>query len=536
MSGWAALRKRLVNGAAVTPIAAPKLKIVETKEFDKVLKPEAPKRLPLTREYYEDQDGVLHSAAWLPTFRQLCLMESPAYELLAWGNRGGGKSDWLLADFCNDVGTGLGADWRGLIIRREFKDLADIVERSKKRIPQLIPGAKFHGSPDALGWTFPDGAKLLFRHAKRPEDISQFIGQEWPWLGFDELCNWSEPNLYFDIQSCARSSNPNVRPRVRAATNPWGPGAHWVKERFIDRAPQGVFIDEERTVVFGGVAETHTISRVHARIDFRDNDFLINADPTYLARMAPSDPAKRRAWIDGEWDLSVGGFFSGVWSTDTHVLAPFQIPRNWRIDRSHDWGAASPHCTLYFAEANGEDVEIAPGVWYRFPRGTLFVIQEIYGWNGEPNKGNRQIDAEIARDIRAMDRTVSAFHGGNPVKKGPADTQIFAAPQGKAIVDTYRTQHVDFDPADKSPGSRISGAKRVVDRMVSSEPFGEGRPMEQPGLFVFSICIHTIRTVPKLQRDEKEPDDVDTTGEDHAYDPIRYRVLAERRTAIVGKI
>lgn len=536
---WANLKKQLKNSpGGLKPklnlqAQAKVLKVVE-KEVVKG-EPPPPKRLPMTRDYYEDDNGVLHPAAWLPTFRQLCLMESPVFELLAWGNRGGGKSDWLIADFCNDVGTGLGADWRGLIIRREHKDLADIVERSKKRIPALFPGAKFHASADAMGWTFPDGARLLFRHASRPEHISQFLGQEWPWLGFDELCNWSEPTLYFDIMSCARSSNPRVRPRVRSATNPWGPGAHWVKDRFIDKAGQGVIIDEEKKLTFGGIEETHIISRVHARIDFRDNDFLLAADPTYLARIAPSDPAKRRAWIDGEWDLSVGGFFSGIWNTDTHVIAPFTVPHTWRVDRSHDWGAASPHCTLYFAESDGCEVEIAPGVSYTFPKGTLFVIQEIYGWNGEPNKGNRQIDAEIARDIKAMDRTVQKVHGVR-VKPGPADTQIFAAPQGKGIIDTYRSELVDFVPADKTPGSRVSGWKSVVDKMVSSEPFSQGRPMEGPGLFFFSSCVHCIRTIPKLQRDEKKPDDVDTDGEDHAGDVLRYRVLAERKTAIVGKM
>lgn len=487
------------------------------------------------KTYYKTPTGVIVPEAWRPTFIQNFLMASPAFEMLAWGNRGGGKSDWLLADFCNDVGKGAKGDWRGLILRREYKDLADIVERSKKRIPQLIPGAKFHASADALGWTFPDGAKLLFRHAKRPEDISQYLGQEWPWLGFDELCNWHEPGLYFDIISCVRSSNPLVRPRVRSATNPWGPGAWWVKERFIDAGAQMQMIDEAREIDFGTHRETFKITRTHVRLDFRDNDHMMKADPSYLARIMPSDKAKRAAWIEGRWDLSVGGFFSGVWSNDTHVIKPFLIPSHWRVDRAHDWGAASPHCTIWFAESDGSDVEIDKGVWYRFPRGTLFCIAEIYGWNGEPNKGRRDTDGEIARDIKAMDRTVQNVHGVR-VMRGPADTQIFNAPQGKAIIDTYRSELVDFDEADKSPGSRITGAKNVIDRMVSSEAFGEGNPMEAPGLFVFSTCKHIIRTVPKLQRDEKKPDDVDSDGEDHAYDPIRYRCLAERRGLMLGKM
>jgi len=474
--------------------------------------------------------------AWAPSPRQSYLLRTPVFEFLAWGNRGGGKSDWLLADFAQDVGKGLGADWRGLILRREYKDLADIVERSKKWFPRIFPDAKFHASADALGWTFATGEKLIFRHAKRPADISQFLGQEWPWLGFDELCNWSTPDLYMDIMTSARSSNPLVTPRIRAATNPWGPGAWWVKARFIDAMKEGEIFRDERTLHFEGeLPQTFVVTRSHAKIDFRHNLTMRRADPGYLARVMPSDPAKRAAWIEGRWDLSVGGFFSGVWSIDVHTIAPFTIPKTWRVDRAHDWGATSPHCTLWFAESDGSRVEIEPGVWFAFPRGTLFVIAEIYGWNGEPNKGRRDSDFIIASDIKEVDNIVSRAHGGHAVFRGPADTQIFDAPQGKAIIDTYRRAKVDFDPADKSPGSRVTGAKQVMDRLCAVEPFGEGRPMEEPGLIVFSTCKQTIRTLPLLQRDEKNPDDIDSSGEDHAYDPVRYRCLASRNVTKQGR-
>jgi hypothetical protein len=35
-------------------------------------------------------------------------------------------------------------------------------------------------------------------------------------------------------------------------------------------------------------------------------------------------------------------------------------------------------------------------------------------------------------------------------------------------------------------------------------------------------CTSLIRTLPKLPRDEKNPEDVDTDAEDHPYDGIRY--------------
>lgn len=54
--------------------------------------------------------------------------------------------------------------------------------------------------------------------------------------------------------------------------------------------------------------------------------------------------------------------------------------------------------------------------------------------------------------------------------------------------------------------------------------------MERPGFFVFSSCPHVIRTVPNLQNDSDNPEDIDSSGEDHFWDVIRYRVLKSAKT------
>jgi len=53
--------------------------------------------------------------------------------------------------------------------------------------------------------------------------------------------------------------------------------------------------------------------------------------------------------------------------------------------------------------------------------------------------------------------------------------------------------------------------------------------MEHPGIFIFDTCTDWIRTVPVLPRSEKDPEDVDTEAEDHAYDETRYRLIHEHR-------
>ena len=46
-------------------------------------------------------------------------------------------------------------------------------------------------------------------------------------------------------------------------------------------------------------------------------------------------------------------------------------------------------------------------------------------------------------------------------------------------------------------------------------------------LQVFSTCRHFIRTLPSLIYDSADVEDVDTSGEDHIYDELRY-VCMER--------
>jgi hypothetical protein len=43
-----------------------------------------------------------------------------------------------------------------------------------------------------------------------------------------------------------------------------------------------------------------------------------------------------------------------------------------------------------------------------------------------------------------------------------------------------------------------------------------------PQLYVFSKCKAFIRTIPLLQYDEHKPEDLDTDGEDHVADEVRY--------------
>jgi hypothetical protein len=81
-------------------------------------------------------------------------------------------------------------------------------------------------------------------------------------------------------------------------------------------------------------------------------------------------------------------------------------------------------------------------------------------------------------------------------------------------------------PADRSAGSRVSG-KNELHRRLQTDPF-----TEQPRMLITSNCVNTIAQLPIIQLDKKKPEDVDTKGEDHLYDAIRYGVMSRPRSSV----
>jgi hypothetical protein len=85
---------------------------------------------------------------------------------------------------------------------------------------------------------------------------------------------------------------------------------------------------------------------------------------------------------------------------------------------------------------------------------------------------------------------------------------------------------------EKGQHARMDGKMQIHHRLAFDE---EGFPM----LYVFSTCRNFIRTVPNLVYDEIDVEDVDTDGEDHIYDSLRYvcmeNPIAPRRNMIEVK-
>jgi hypothetical protein len=478
------------------------------------------------------------SPVWQPQpGSQVLFLSCPHFEVLYEGTRGPGKTDALLMDFAQHVGQGFGPDWRGVIFRREYKELGDVINKSKRWFRQMFPGARFLETDSKLKWVFRDGEELLFRFAKTEDDYWDYHGHEYPFIAWEELTNWPSLDLYLKMMSVCRSTNPYTPRKYRSTANPYGPGHNQVKARFIDPAPAGVPIRESFTDPVSGRELTRSRVRIHGSI--WENKILLENDPEYLQTLlAIRDKNLRKAWLYGNWDVIAGGAVDDVWDRDVHVVQPFSIPSSWYVDRSFDWGSTKPFSVGWWAESDGTPVELADGRRKTYPRGWLFRIGEWYGWNGTPNEGLRLTDQAIGQGIREHEEHLREALGVQRISPGPADSSIFDADPGKDSIahginagyhgkNTLANRNI-FVEADKRPGSRVRRLQALRRRL---EVAMDERP-EEPGLTIFDTCTDGfLRTVPVLPRDTRNPEDVDTNAEDHAYDEVGYRLTASKHVA-----
>lgn len=469
-----------------------------------------------------DNDGKLvQEPVWMPLpGSQTLFFECPVFECLYHGTRGPGKTISLLMDFAKEVGQGYGSSWRGILFRRQFGDLDDVVRKIEEWFPKMFPGFRFLKSKSEYMAVWPTGEALLLRHMHDAEDYEDYHGHEYPWIGWEELTQWEDDTAYKLMMSCSRPPSPGVPCRVRATTNPYGAGHVWVKKRFR----LGTDSDGKIINVPG------EMPRVAIKGTLPENFVLLHSQPKYamIIRQAARNPAQMEAWLQGDWNVTSGGMVDDVWNPKIHVIPNFGIglvPRGWNIARAYDHGQSHPFAVGWWLESNGEPLEIEGRVVGNV-RGDLVMWMEWYGSTGESNEGVKMSARKIARGV--LDREDDAGITGRVIP-GPADTEIWSKDSrgtGRSPATDMEDEGCSWDRADKTRGSRVRGWTLLRTTLENSTPGPDGT-RELPGMFVCKRCVHWLELIPPMPRDLKDPDEVPKGYEDHLADMTRYRLSWE---------
>ena len=383
------------------------------------------------------------------------------------GARGGGKSFAMRAKLVL-----LALRYPGiqiLLLRRSFPELRENHINPLRR--WLYGIASFRESTKEF--TFPSGSRIKLGYLAEEADALQYQGQAYEVIGMEEATQFTESQYYAMTECCRLSGQMREKftPRMYFTCNPGGVGHAWVKRLFIDR--------EYRE---GEKAEDYVFipSTVY------DNRFLLKENPEYVRNLESLPPLRRKAMLEGDWDVFDGQYFT-EFDRKKHEVKPFVIPQGWHRFAALDYGLDMTCC-----------------LWFAYPpdRSRLVVYRELYQPNLVLSQAAENIvamtDGEELRYIAA-----SPDLGGRRQDGGSTGFDILRKGGVKGLI-----------PADNA---RIAGWRRLRE-FLRAESEGGGY------LGIFTCCPNLLRTLPRLTFDPVKTEDAALTPHEytHAPDALRY--------------
>lgn len=427
------------------------------------------------------------------------------FEVLFGGAAGPGKTDCLIMEATRFIKK---QNYRAIIFRRTFPQLQEIIDRCWNWYPQL--GGIYRATEHR--WYFPTGATINLGHMQHEMDKYNHQGKEYHFIGFDELTQFLE-SQYLYLHSRVRTTDADIPLRIRSTTNPGGIGHIWVRDRFITVSkPFETYIDPASGQ-----------SRCFIPATIYDNPTLVENDPGYIQRLEALPEVEKLRLLYGNWDAFEGQVFSEL-SQRIHGCDPFPIPEEWEKFCVFDWGYSRPWAALWFA------VDFDGGLYlfrayYGMKKGSL----EKY----DPNKGARQTNIEIAREIRNQEKERIAFRVADPACWAPTKIRGSNTILGPSFVEDSSKEGLYWLKADND---RIRGKQQVHMRFKVEEetdPATGEVISEQPRFHAFNFDENGGQGVKRwwdemtsLQEDPKNPEDVDTDQPDEGYDCTRYAFMS----------
>lgn len=295
------------------------------------------------------------------------MLMSPFDETLAGGRRGGGKSAGLIAWFAmgdpslteDDPArymSILEPSFRGLMLRKEYQSLAEFVDEAMDFYGPL--GGK--PKDDPVVFTFKSGAKIYTNHLGDKNAFEKYRGWGISRIGIEELTQIEQEAWYVKLLGSLRAKKQlrtrghrtfrALRSQIMSTTNPDGPGASWIKQRFIK-----VFNKRDELIPWNTpIRDTVTgISRIFIPMSLQDNPYL-RENKQYESFLLGQDEVTRRQWMLGDWDAAAGKFFQEFrpdgpigeerekypWAR--HVIEGADLKPWWYRFGGGDWGYDHP--------------------------------------------------------------------------------------------------------------------------------------------------------------------------------------------------
>lgn len=284
---------------------------------------------PSVDEWLESADYPWPSGPYIPhepEIKQDAFLWYQGLEALYGGAAGGGKSDCLLMAALQYVDV---PGYAAMLMRKTYTELQlenALLDRSMKWLAHT--DASWNG--ELRRWTFPSSATLAFGFLDKPNDRARYQSAEFQYIGMDELTQFEESDYRFmfsrlrRVAACPEHQNPPKRAtgvrlndgrlvceycgkeappasvvpvRMRAATNPGGPGHKWVYDRFI--VPWEELQRNKNP--------EHNPDRIFIPARLQDNPHIDQM--SYIQALHQLEPELAEQLLEGSWDAREPGWW-----------------------------------------------------------------------------------------------------------------------------------------------------------------------------------------------------------------------------------
>lgn len=383
-----------------------------------------------------------------------------------------------------------------LHLRRTFPQAESNIRRIEDMLVMVHGGdrkaVRYDG--DSHTFTLPSGLKYQVGHMKDLDSWKNYHGSEYVAVYFDELTQFEEEQ-YFKVVARVRAAEPELAQwlRVRSATNP---EAGWVRDYFVEPAREGRKILERTVELSDGTSETYTRMFIPAKLRDHPDPVFRRRYEVDLRATQPHHVAE--AWIEGDWYITVGAYFSDSFIPKTHVVKAFKIPMSWPRFRSCDWGFKSK-CPVLWCAISPQDTL----VWYR----EVTFVEKDYV---QICKAIKEIEIEEGIWDKRANRSMIS---------GVLDTQAWE--ERGNIGPTMAVGMMNLGvPWKKATKGRRMAAHEILRLLRHRNKDGTA------GIQWFENCRECIKTIPGLQADPQDPEVPQKGPTDHHYDAVSYGAMA----------
>ncbi|MGC2526832.1 MAG: phage terminase large subunit [Candidatus Acidiferrum sp.] len=277
------------------------------------------------------------SAYYRPFARQQQFHDSPAKYRLFDGAAGPGKTKALLWEAIMQANVWPGADT--LLLRRTYPELeSSLLAYFRRDVPRDFY-KKYNESKHVVTWR--NGSTTRFGYCRSENDVYQYQGAEFLFIGLDELTHFTFKQWQF-LTSRNRCPVPGSVCSMAGATNPGNIGHAWVKSLWVDHKPPASF---DQTDYY----DANDCEFIRAWLS--DNPIYAN-DADYRRALETLPEHLRKAFLDGDWNVFAGQYFD-IFDNGRHTARPEEIRLEpwWPRWVSIDWGFQHPsavywHCAI----------------------------------------------------------------------------------------------------------------------------------------------------------------------------------------------